>query len=58
MALFAASREEDLNLKTINKHVIVMLQAMRRAGATSDDELFNFVRCHDSPLFGDRDMIG
>jgi len=31
--LFAAGREEDLNQKTINKRVIVMLQAMRRAGA-------------------------
>jgi integrase/recombinase XerD len=34
MALFAAGRDEDLNQKTINKRVIVMLQAMRRAGAT------------------------
>jgi integrase len=33
MKLFAAGREEDLNQKTINKRVIVMLQAMRRAGA-------------------------
>lgn len=33
MALFAAGREEALNQKTINKRVIVMLQAMRRAGA-------------------------
>jgi len=33
MALFAAGREESLNQKTINKRVIVMLQAMRRAGA-------------------------
>lgn len=31
--LFAAGRDEDLNQKTINKRVIVMLQAMRRAGA-------------------------
>jgi integrase len=33
MALFAAGRGEDLNQKTINKRVIVMLQAMRHAGA-------------------------
>lgn len=33
MALFAAGREAGLNQKTINKRVIVMLQAMRRAGA-------------------------
>lgn len=33
MKLFAAGRDEDLNQKTINKRVIVMLQAMRRAGA-------------------------
>jgi integrase/recombinase XerD len=33
MTLFAAGRDEDLNQKTINKRVIVMLQAMRRAGA-------------------------
>lgn len=33
MALFVAGREESLNQKTINKRVIVMLQAMRRAGA-------------------------
>lgn len=32
MALFAAGRDADLNQKTINKRVIVMLQAMRRAG--------------------------
>ncbi len=34
MALFATGRSEDLNQKTINKRVIVMLQAMRRAGRT------------------------
>lgn len=33
MALFAAGREEVLNQKSINKRVIVMLRAMRRAGA-------------------------
>ncbi|MGB7169006.1 MAG: site-specific integrase [Acidobacteriaceae bacterium] len=33
MKLFAAGRDEELNQKTINKRVIVMLQAMRRAGA-------------------------
>lgn len=33
MNLFAAGRREELNQKTINKRVIVMLQAMRRAGA-------------------------
>jgi len=33
MALFAARRAEDLNQKTINKRVIVMPQAMLRAGA-------------------------
>lgn len=33
MKLFAAGRDEDLNQKSINKRVIVMLQAMRRAGA-------------------------
>ncbi|HEY1578373.1 MAG TPA: site-specific integrase [Terracidiphilus sp.] len=33
MALFAAGREECLNQKTTNKRVIVMLQAMRGAGA-------------------------
>ena len=33
MNLFAAGRRENLNQKTINKRVIVMLQAMRRAGA-------------------------
>jgi hypothetical protein len=34
MALFAAGRSEELNQKTINKRVIVMLQAMRHAGAS------------------------
>jgi hypothetical protein len=34
MALFAAGREEDLNQKTINRRVIVMLSAMRGAGAS------------------------
>ncbi len=34
MALFAAGREQRLNQKTINRHVIVMLSAMRGAGAT------------------------
>lgn len=33
MKLFAAGRDEELNQKTINKRVIVMLQAIRRAGA-------------------------
>lgn len=33
MELFAAGRREELNQKTINKRVIVMLQAMRRSGA-------------------------
>lgn len=33
MALFAAGREERLNQKTINRRVIVMLHAMRGAGA-------------------------
>jgi integrase/recombinase XerD len=36
MALFAAGRDENLNQKTINKHVIVTLQAMRAAGASID----------------------
>ncbi|MFZ0746399.1 MAG: hypothetical protein WAM85_18475, partial [Terracidiphilus sp.] len=31
--LFAAGRDEELNQKTINKRMIIMLQAMRRAGA-------------------------
>jgi hypothetical protein len=30
IALFAAARDEDLNQKTINKRVVVMLQAMPR----------------------------
>jgi site-specific recombinase XerD len=34
MALFAAGREERSNQKTINRRVIVMLSAMRGAGAT------------------------
>jgi integrase/recombinase XerD len=34
MTLFAAGREEGLNQKTINKRVIIMLQAMRAAGAS------------------------
>lgn len=33
MALFAAGREQQLNQKTINRRVIVMLNAMRGAGA-------------------------
>ena len=33
MALFAAGREEGLNQKTTNKRVVVMLHAMRGAGA-------------------------
>jgi site-specific recombinase XerD len=33
MALFSAGRLEGLNQKTINKRVVVMLQAMRGAGA-------------------------
>lgn len=33
MVLFAAGREGDLNQKTTNKRVVVMLQAMRGAGA-------------------------
>lgn len=33
MVLFAAGREEGLNQKTTNKRVVVMLQAMRGAGA-------------------------
>lgn len=33
MALFAAGRDQGLNQKTVNKRVIVMLQAMRGAGA-------------------------
>ena len=33
MEVFAVGRGEDLNQKTINKRVIVMLQAMRHAGA-------------------------
>lgn len=33
MALFAAGRDEELNQKTINRRVIVMLTAMRGAGA-------------------------
>ena len=33
MKLFAAGRDEELNQKTTNKRVIVMLQAMHRAGA-------------------------
>ncbi len=33
MALFGAGREEGLNQKTTNKRVVVMLQAMRGAGA-------------------------
>jgi integrase len=34
MALFAAGREQQLNQKTINRRVIVMLNAMRGAGAS------------------------
>jgi integrase len=34
MALFAAGRDGNLNQKTINKRVIVTLQAMRAAGAS------------------------
>ena len=33
MVLFAAGREEGLNQKTTNKRVVVMVQAMRGAGA-------------------------
>lgn len=33
ISLFAAGRDEGLNQKTVNKRVIVMLQAMRGAGA-------------------------
>jgi integrase/recombinase XerD len=33
IALFAVGRDEGLNQKTVNKRVIVMLQAMRGAGA-------------------------
>jgi len=33
MALFAAGRDAGLNQKTTNKHVVVMLTAMRSAGA-------------------------
>jgi integrase/recombinase XerD len=33
MTMFAAGRDANLNQKTINKRVIIMLQAMRRAGA-------------------------
>jgi hypothetical protein len=36
MALFAAGRDGNLNQKTINKRVIVTLQAMRAAGASID----------------------
>jgi site-specific recombinase XerD len=36
MALFAEGREEELNQKTINRRVIVMLNAMRGAGAGID----------------------
>jgi len=36
MALFAAGRDANLNQKTINKRVIVTLQAMRAAGASID----------------------
>jgi integrase len=36
MAFFAAGRDENLNQKTINKRVVVTLQAMRAAGASID----------------------